>query len=67
MGWALRTNNRLPHSSFAIVDDGGQAWFEIVHALRARKATPDEFRACIKEVAFYADWAEAKLAKEDAH
>lgn len=67
MEWALRTNNRLPHSSIAIVDEDGQSWFELVHSLRAQKATPAEFRACIKEVAFYADWAEAKLSKQDAH
>lgn len=67
MDWALRTNDRLPHSSFAIVDEDGQAWFELVHSMRAQKATPDELRACIKEVAFYADWAEGRLAKDDAH
>lgn len=65
--WALRTNDRLPHSSFAIVEEDGQTWFELVHSLRAQKATPAEFRACIKEVAFYADWAEARLSKEDKH
>lgn len=63
--WTLRTNDRLPHSSFAIVDEDGRAWFELVHSLRAQKATPAEFRACIKEVAFYADWAETRLAKGD--
>lgn len=66
MAWALRTNNRLPHCSLAIVDDGGQPYFELVHSLRAQKATSDELRACVKEVAFYADWAEARLTKGDA-
>ncbi len=65
-GWALRSNDRLPHCSIAIVEDGGQEWFEIGHSLRAQKATPDELRACIKEVAFYADWAEARLSKQDS-
>lgn len=65
--WALRTNDRLPHSSFAIVDGDGQPWLELVHSLRAQKATPAEFRACIKEVAFYADWAETRLSKSDEH
>lgn len=66
MAWALRTNNRLPHCSLAIVEDGGQEWFELVHSLRAQKATVDELRACVKEVAFYGDWAEARLTKGDA-
>jgi hypothetical protein len=66
LAWALRTNNRLPHCSFAIVEDGGQECFEIVHSLRAEKATADELRACVKEVAFYADWAESRLTKGDA-
>jgi hypothetical protein len=65
MAWALRTNNRLPHCSLAIVEDGGREWFDLVHSLRAQKATVDEFRACVKEVAFYADWAEARLTKGD--
>lgn len=67
MDWALRTNDRLPHSSLAIVDEDGQAWFELVHSMRAQKATPGELRACIKEVAFYADWAEGRLSKDDAN
>ena len=66
MAWALRANGRLPHCSIAIVEDGGQQWFEIGHSLRTQKATPDELRACIKEVAFYGDWAEARLSKQDA-
>ncbi len=66
MAWALRTNNRLPHCSLAIVDDGGEAWFELVHSLRAQKATAEELRACVKEVAFYGDWAETRLTKGDA-
>ena len=66
MAWALRTNDRLPHCSIAIVEDNGRQYFEIGHSLREQKATPDELRACIKEVAFYADWAEARLSKQDA-
>ncbi len=66
MEWALRANDRLPHCSLAIVEDAGQQWFEIGHSLRVQKATPDELRACIKEVAFYGDWAEARLSKQDA-
>lgn len=65
--WALRTNDRLPHCSFAIVEEGGQKWFELVHSLRSSKATAQEFKASVKEVAFYADWAEAQLSKEDMH
>lgn len=65
--WALRTNDRLPHCSFAIVEEGGQKWFELVHSLRSSKATTQEFKASVKEVAFYADWAEAQLSKEDLH
>jgi len=66
MAWALRTNDRLPHCSIAVVEDVGQQWFEIGHSLRTQKATPDELRSCVKEVAFYGDWAEARLSKADA-
>lgn len=65
--WALRTNDRLPHCSFAITEEGGAKFLEIGHSLREQKATADELRACVKEVAFYADWAEGRLSKEDTH
>jgi len=65
--WALRTNDRLPHCSFAITEDSGQQHLELGHSLRAKKATADELRACVKEVAFYADWAEGRLSKQDSY
>jgi hypothetical protein len=65
MRWALQANTGLTHCSMALVEDGGKAWFDLVHSIPLAAAAVDEFKACVKEIAFYGDWAESKLSEGD--
>ncbi len=64
--WALKTNCGFTHCGMALVEDAGKEWFDLLHAIPIETATVDEFKACLKEMAFYGDWAETKLSEGDA-
>jgi hypothetical protein len=63
--WVLKTNAGFTHCGMAIVEEGGNAWFDLVNSILLETATVDEFKACVKEIAFYGDWAESKLTQGD--
>lgn len=63
--WALRNNVGLTHCAMALTADGEQEYLEMVSAFLANAVTPEEFKACVKEIAFYGDWAEEQLTKSD--
>jgi len=65
--WALKTNAGFTHCGMALVESDGAEYFDLVHAIALDTATVDEFKACVKEMAFYGDWAEQKLTKGDEY
>lgn len=65
--WALKTNAGFTHCGMALIEDGGESYFELVQSILLETATVDEFKACVKEMAFYGDWAEEKLTGGDAY
>jgi len=65
--WALKTNAGFTHCGMALVESEGTEYFDLVHAIALETATVDEFKACVKEMAFYGDWAEQKLTKGDEY
>lgn len=64
--WALKTNAGFARCSIALVEENGKEWFDLVNVIPLESAMVDEFKACIKEIAFYGDWAETKLSEGDA-
>jgi len=64
--WALRNNTGLTHCGMALVEHDGREYFDMVNAFLSNNVTPEEFKACVKELAFYGDWAESKLTEGDA-
>lgn len=63
--WALGNNLGLTHCGFALVEDNGDAYFDLVNSFLNDNVTPQEFKACVKEIAYYGDWAESKLTDGD--
>lgn len=63
--WALRNNVGLTHCGMALVEENGEEYLEMVNSFLADAVTPAEFKACVKEIAFYGDWADGKLTKGD--
>jgi hypothetical protein len=63
--WALRTNAGFTRCGIALVEENGKEWFDLVNVIPLESVTIDEFKACIKEMAFYGDWAETKLSQVD--
>jgi hypothetical protein len=64
--WALRTNAGFARCSIALIEEDGKEWFDLVNVIPLESAMVDEFKACVKEIAFYGDWAETKLSDGDA-
>lgn len=62
LSWALRANVSLTLGALALVEEDGEERFLIRNCYIAREATPLEVKASVKEVAFYGDWIERKLA-----
>ncbi len=65
--WALKTNAGFTHCGIALIEENGASYFDLVHSILLETATVDEFKACVKEMAFYGDWAEEKLTGGDAY
>jgi hypothetical protein len=65
--WALQSNMALSHCAIGIATEDGDEFFEMVACLRADSATPEELKSAVKEVAFYGDWMEDQLTKQDQY
>ncbi len=63
--WALRNNTGLSHCALALSDEGGEELLVMVHSFLADAVTPAEFKASLKELAYYGDWVESKLTDGD--
>ena len=63
--WALENNTGMSHCAMAISEETEGPLFVMTHSFLADSVTPMEFKACVKEVAFYGDWVESKLTKGD--
>ena len=65
MQWALRANTKLAQGALALTDADGEERFALVNCFLAGEVTTTEFKASVKEIAFYGDWVEKKLTGLD--
>ncbi len=63
--WMLRANARFAQAAIALVDRSGEEWVAVINSFLEGEITPQEMKAAVKEVAFYADWLEQKLSGKD--
>ncbi len=63
--WALRTNLDLAQCALAIAKEEGGDVLVLTNSFLSGVVTPEELKACVKEVAFYGDFIEQKIGKED--
>ncbi len=63
--WALRNNDRLLHSAFAIAPGNEGEQLVLVRHFTQDDASPRRVKAAVKEIAHYADWLEKKLTGKD--
>lgn len=62
---ALRANAQITVGSLCIGAVDGEPRILMVRFLDATRVTPREFKAMVKQVAFYADWVEQRLGSGD--
>lgn len=65
--WALTNNAHMSHCALAIESIDGESALVLVNNLLADTVSFQELKLTVKEVAFYGDWVEEKLSKEDIH
>ncbi len=65
--WALRTNTELIGCAFAVENHDRFEHLILVENYHRAKVSPDEVLTSVKQVAFYGDWLEKRLSKEDAY
>jgi hypothetical protein len=65
--WALRTNVSLIGCAFAVENHGRFEHLILVQNFDWAKTSPAEVLAAVKQVAFYGDWLEKRLAEDDHH
>ena len=63
--WALRTNMDLAQCALAIAKEEGGDVLVLTNSFLSGEVTPEEVKACVKEIAFYGDFIEQKTGKED--
>lgn len=63
--WALRANMKLAQGAIALWDAGGDERFVLLNCYLKGEASPAEFKASVKELAFFGDWIEKKLHETD--
>lgn len=64
--WALRTNTELIGCAFAVDKHERFEHLILVENFHRAKVSPDEVLETVKQIAFYGDWLEKRLSKEDA-
>jgi hypothetical protein len=62
IAWALRANMDLALGALALDKRGDEDWIVIKSCYLPNEATPLEIKASVKELAFYGDWIERKIA-----
>lgn len=65
MEWALKANMKLTHGALAVKHVDDEERFVLVNCFYASEVTQVEFKASVKEIAFYGDWVEKKLTGLD--
>lgn len=63
--WALRANMKLIQGAVALSKDGEDERFVLSTSFLADQVSKVEIKSAIKETAFYGDWIEQKLSKQD--
>jgi serine/threonine-protein kinase len=64
---ALELNARVPHAALAIQDVAGRPHFVMVSSYPRATCDPEEVRAAVLNIAFWADHVEAQLTGGDVH
>lgn len=62
VGWALRANMDLALGALALAQEDGVECLVIRSCYLPGEVTPTEIKASVKELAYYGDWIERKLA-----
>lgn len=65
--WCLKNNLNMSHCSLATEEIDGKTWLVLVNNHLAEAISFEELKLTVKEVAFYGDWVEEKLAGGDVH
>jgi hypothetical protein len=63
--WALRANMKIAQGAIAVWSENGDERFVLLNCFLKGEASPSEFKASVKELAFFADWIEKKLNDTD--
>lgn len=65
--WALKINLNTALCALALTEENGAEMYWLVAHFLAEHATPSELKAAVKEISFYGDWIEQRMAAEDQH
>jgi len=65
--WALKSNIRFSHGALAINKINDRSMLVMVNSFLEEELSFRELKASVKEIAFYGDWVESKLAEEDIY
>lgn len=65
--WALRTNTELIGCAFAVEIHDRFEHLILVENYHRAKVSPDDVLASVKQIAFYGDWLEKRISKEDTY
>ena len=63
--WALRNNMKLTSCALAIEEKDGEPVMVVTNALLEDSVTPGGLKTIVKEIAFYGDWVEQRIASRD--
>lgn len=63
--WTLKANTKLTHGAFALLKFNEEEHLAIVNNIVKEEATPEMIKRGVKEMAFYGDWLEDKLTRQD--
>jgi serine/threonine-protein kinase len=64
---ALELNAKVPHAALALQDVEGRPHFVMVSSYPRATCDPEEIRASVLSIAFWADYVEASLTGQDQH
>jgi hypothetical protein len=65
LAWALRANMQLAQGFLAICGEEEGQRLVLTNTYLSEEATPTALKVAVKEIAFYGDWLENKLASSD--
>jgi hypothetical protein len=65
--WALKSNVQFSHCALATKTIDSKSMLVMVKSFLAEEVSFRQLKASVKEIAYYGDWVESKLDKEDLY